>query len=61
MASTSNASIIVDFVCKDCRDGRHGCAAIWEGHGLQIRCTCSCTKTESSGKLSPAGDHKEAA
>jgi hypothetical protein len=52
MASANNSSITVDFVCKDCRDGRHGCPAIWEGYGLQIRCTCCSPPTESCVKRS---------
>jgi len=46
MAPTRNGSVSVEFACRDCRDGRHGCAGIWEGLGIKIRCTCYCRPIE---------------
>jgi hypothetical protein len=35
-------TVQVQFVCRDCRDGRHGCARAWKGIGLKISCCCNC-------------------
>ncbi len=41
MASTEeDHTVQVQFVCKYCRDGRHGCARAWNGLGLEILCCC---------------------
>ncbi len=42
--SANSNSIQVDFVCKDCRNGMHGCAGVWTGLGLKVCCSCDCTK-----------------
>jgi hypothetical protein len=36
--------IQIDFVCKDCRNGIHGCAGVWTGLGLKVCCSCDCRK-----------------
>lgn len=38
-----NNAIQVEFLCKGCRESKHGCAKLWRGLGLEIRCICSCT------------------
>ena|SRR5215203_2659069 len=35
-------AIQVEFLCKGCREGKHGCAELWKGLGLEIRCCCGC-------------------
>jgi hypothetical protein len=42
--SAKSNSIQVDFVCKECRNGMHGCAGVWTGLGLKVSCSCDCTK-----------------
>ncbi|MDQ3969450.1 MAG: hypothetical protein M3275_13790 [Thermoproteota archaeon] len=41
---TTNESdlVKVEILCADCRDGNHGCAGLWRGIGLEIRCSCRC-------------------
>jgi hypothetical protein len=41
-------SIQVEFVCRDCKERIHGCAGTWKGLGLEICCSCNCTKAISS-------------
>lgn len=33
----------IEFLCGDCKDGKHGCAKLWKGLRLEIRCSCGCT------------------
>jgi hypothetical protein len=40
--TTSNGLVKVDFICLNCKEGKHGCARHWTGLGLEIRCTCYC-------------------
>ena|SRR5215216_6813403 len=59
-----NNAIQVEFLCKGCREDKHGCAKIWKGLGLEIRCCCSCTAlrgiTLSEEKqLEKEGRHEE--
>ena len=42
------SSVKVEIACAECRDGKHGCAGIWEGLGLKIWCCCSCRLAASS-------------
>lgn len=54
----------VEFLCADCKDGKHGCAKLWRGLGLEICCYCSCTVLRSitlaEGKqLEKEGRHEE--
>jgi hypothetical protein len=39
---TSNAIAKVEFVCRNCKEGGHGCPGYWTGLGLEIWCTCTC-------------------
>jgi hypothetical protein len=41
-----NSPAKVEFLCADCKDGKHGCAKLWRGLGLEIRCCCSCTASQ---------------
>ncbi|HKI09940.1 MAG TPA: hypothetical protein VKA09_16235 [Nitrososphaeraceae archaeon] len=41
-ADSTNA-IQVELLCKGCREGKHGCAKLWMGLGLEVRCYCNCT------------------
>jgi hypothetical protein len=41
----------VEIVCRDCKDGRHGCAGAWTGMGIEIHCVCDCVK-----KAAPQSD-----
>lgn len=38
---TKNGPIKVEFVCDDCKHGKHGCVGLWKGLGLEIRCSCN--------------------
>jgi hypothetical protein len=38
---TKNGPINVEFVCEDCKQGKHGCVGLWKGLGLEIRCSCN--------------------
>jgi hypothetical protein len=38
----------VEILCADCKDGSHGCAGLWRGIGLEIRCSCRCHNTTKS-------------
>lgn len=42
--ASHNNIVIVEFVCRNCKEGKHGCPRFWIGLGLEIRCTCSCTE-----------------
>jgi hypothetical protein len=42
-ATDDNNPAKVEFLCGDCKDGKHGCAKLWRGLGLEIRCCCSCS------------------
>jgi hypothetical protein len=49
--ATSNSIVEVEFVCRNCREGKHGCPGYWTGLGLGIRCTCACAvRVGSAGK-----------
>jgi hypothetical protein len=50
MPPAKNGSIEIDFVCKNCSNGRHGCAGVWTGLGLKISCSCSCVKRVAKRK-----------
>jgi hypothetical protein len=39
-----NSLIKVKLICADCKEGRHGCAGLWRGLGLEIHCCCSCIR-----------------
>jgi hypothetical protein len=41
-ANEDHTLIKVEFLCADCKNGKHGCAKLWKGLGLEIRCCCSC-------------------
>jgi len=42
---TEESTLIkVEIVCTDCKESRHGCAGLWKGLGLEIRCYCSCIR-----------------
>jgi hypothetical protein len=38
---TKDGPIKVEFVCDDCKHGKHGCVGLWKGLGLEIRCSCN--------------------
>jgi len=38
----NNTLVKVEFLCADCKIGKHGCAKLWRGLGLEIGCYCSC-------------------
>ena len=40
-------SAVVEFVCRDCKEGKHDCQGRWEGQGLEIRCSCKCLRMMS--------------
>jgi hypothetical protein len=41
--TTSQTDLVkVEILCADCKDGNHGCAGLWRGIGLEIRCSCTC-------------------
>jgi hypothetical protein len=59
-----NNAIQVEFLCKGCREGKHGCAKLWRGLGLEIQCYCSCTVLRSitlaeEKQLEKGGRHQE--
>ena len=43
----NNTLVKVEFLCADCKNGKHGCAKLWRGVGLEIGCYCSCTVLRS--------------
>ena len=63
-ADYNNNAIQVELLCKGCRDGNHGCAKLWRGLGLEIRCYCSCTALRGimlseERQLEKEGRHEE--
>jgi hypothetical protein len=60
----NNTLVKVEFLCADCKNGKHGCAKLWRCVGLEIGCYCSCTVLRSitlaEGKqLEKEGRHEE--
>ncbi len=48
---TTNESdlVKVEILCADCKDGKHDCAGLWRGIGLEIRCSCRCIDWSDRG------------
>jgi len=43
LLNSNKASIVVDFISKQCKDNLHSeCGSRWVGLGLEIICSCEC-------------------
>jgi hypothetical protein len=53
-ATKDHDLVKVEILCTDCREGNHGCAGLWRGVGLEVRCSCECIDwNDRAGAVAP--------